>query len=95
MEGDSGEIFITQSTFRDVDTQGASNAVDFLDDYYWNDIDDHSFPQDVTYWDFSNQPDNSSTVPSTQEIVEMFGEQKAFEPMVSEEYFTDDQQVTL
>ena len=94
MDCDSGdEIFVTQSTFRDVNTQSAGEAVDFLDDFYWNDIDDHSFPEEVTYWDFSNQPDNSSVVPSTQEIVEMFGDKKPFEPLVSEEYFADDEKV--
>ena len=97
MERVSGdEIFIMQSTFRencDVSTQGASNASEFFGDIFWGDIDDHSFPEEVTYWDFSDQPDNSSEVPSTQQIVEMFGENKRFEPMVSDDYFADDEKV--
>ena len=69
--------------------------LNFFDDFYWDDIDDHSFPEDVTYWDFSNQPDNSSVAPSTQEIVEMFGDKSSIEPMVSEAYFADDEKVNI
>ena len=101
MDPDSGdEIFITQNTFRSnldaVNTQAASEAAEFLDEKFWEDIHDDNFPEEITYWDFTDHPDNSSTAPSTQEIVEMFGDkQEPFVPIVSDEYFADDEKVSL
>ena len=81
LERDSGdEIFITQNTFS---TQATVDALDYLkNDMFWNDIDDHSFPEDVVYYDFSNQKDNSSVAPDLDEfLAQKHGEKKEFVPL--------------
>ena len=95
------EIFLMQNTFNEnslyAGTQDASNAVNFFEDEYLNDIDDHAFHEDVVFGDFSDQPDNSSVAPSTQQIVQMYSETPKLStpmvPMVSEEYFGDGEKV--
>ena len=95
-ERDSGdEIFITQNSFR---TQTAAEAVQFLEnDMFWNDIDDHSFPEDVVYYDFSNQKDNSSDAPDLKMFLAEKKSNEAknseFVQVIGDGYFADDEEV--
>ena len=97
-ERDSGdEIFITQSTFN---TQCAAEAVDFIEnEIFWNDIDDHSFPEDVVYYDFSNQRDNSSVAPDVDKlfgsIPKVENSNEGFVPIIGDGYFADDEEVSM
>ena len=90
-ECDSGdEIYITQNSFR---TQSAAEAVEYLEnDMFWNDIDDHSFPEDVVYYDFSNQKDNSSVAQDLDDFLAN-KKQSEFVPVIGDEYFADDEEV--
>ena len=96
-ERDSGdEIFITQNSFK---TQTAAEAVDFIEnDIFWNDIDNHSFPKDVVYYDFSNQKDNSSVAPDLDEFLAQKAKKEKvdseFVDIVGDGYFADDEEVS-
>ena len=101
-ESSSGdEIFLTQNIFRgncaNIDTQDASKAVEFFGEDYWKDVDDHSFPEDVTYWDFTHEVDNSSVAPSTQQFIEnrIQTSNQNFNSVVTEDYFADDEAVSI
>lgn len=63
MDDSGDDLFITQSTFRtEVDTQDASEAVDYFDtsiDFLHNDTD---APEVVQYWDFSDEVCNAESV---------------------------------
>ena len=103
MESDTddcaSQLFISQSK---ITTQRASEAVNFLEnDKFWDDIDDHSFPEDVVYWDFSDQVDNSSIAPSlplkqshesNQNLDAQFCD---IEEIISEDYFADGEEVSI
>ena len=50
---------------------------------------------DVEYVDYSNQHDNSSTVPSSPLVNEYSRQvEENFEPLISEDYFADDENVS-
>ena len=95
-ERDSGdEIFITQNSFH---TQAAAEAVEFLDnDIFWNDIDDHSFPGDVVYYDFTHQKDNSSDALDLDEFLaeknKCENNQPEFVQIIGDGYFANDEEV--
>ena len=96
-EQDSGDkIFITQNSFK---TQTVAEAVEFIEnDIFWNDIDDHSFPEDVVYYDFSNQKGNSSVAPDLDEfLAEKAKKEKLdseFVDIIGDGYFGDDEEVS-
>ena len=95
-ERDSGdEIFITQNSFC---TQTAAEAAEFLEnDMFWNDIDDHTFPEDVVYYDFSDQKDNSSVAPDLETFLadkrKRESNEAEFVKVIGDEYFADDEEV--
>ena len=92
---DSGDdIFITQTApeYKDLE-QDEEYDCSYLNSQYKQ---NWSVPLgEVEYWDFSNQPDNSSDVPSSPLKNDYTGPaEQVFDSLVFEEYFADGENVS-
>ena len=92
---DSGDdIFITQTApeYKDLEQDEEYDCLYLNSQYEQN----WSVPLgEVEYWDFSNQPDNSSDVPSSALENDYTGPaEQVFDSLVSEEYFADGENVS-
>ena len=93
MDDSSEDLFITQSAPEyEFLEQNEEYDCSYLDSQY---EDNWSIPLgDVEYWDFSNQPDNSSVAP-TLPLDYRKPVEKGFEKLVSDDYFAEDKNVSL
>ena len=96
MEDSGDEMFITQTA---PEYQMLEHEVDYDCSYLNSQYEENwSIPVgEVEYWDFTNQPDNSSVAPSLPIVNDYTGNSEpepAFQPLIGEEYFGDDEDVS-
>ena len=89
------DIFITQTApEHNILDQSVEYGCDYLDSQYES---NWSIPMgDVEYWDFTGHPDTSSVAPSLPLHNDFTSnQQEPFVPLDSDDYFADDENVSL
>ena len=94
MDDRSEDLFITQTAPEyEMLEQSVDYDCSYLDSQYER---NWSVPVgNVEYWDFSDQKDNSSVAPSLPIVNDCTcGQNSAFVPLVADDYFADDENVS-